>query len=168
MRTGGTANTGVRTQSRSRARVEPRVAWLAAALAFVPTAALAAEGGGGIGDLLWPTVNFVLLLGVIGYFAGKPIKQFFEDRRDQIQDDVKTAADLCSEAERKYAEWNRRLVDLDTELAKIRAGASLIQLYSGLVYQGPGLIFRIKADLAACLRRDGWSSLAAAVGADRA
>ncbi len=51
--------------------------------------------------------------------------------------------------------------------AKIRAGACLIQLYSGLVYQGPGLISRIKADLAACLRRDGWSSLAEAVGADR-
>ncbi len=51
--------------------------------------------------------------------------------------------------------------------AKIRAGACLIQLYSGLVYQGPGLICRIKAELAACLRRDGWSSLAEAVGADR-
>ncbi len=51
--------------------------------------------------------------------------------------------------------------------AKIRAGACLIQLYSGLVYQGPGLISRIKAELAACLRRDGWSSLAEAVGADR-
>lgn len=50
--------------------------------------------------------------------------------------------------------------------AKIRAGASLVQLYTALVYEGPGLIDAIKRDLAHCLRRDGFSSLAAAVGAD--
>jgi len=50
--------------------------------------------------------------------------------------------------------------------AKLRAGASLVQLYSALVYQGPGLVARIKAELAACLRRDGLSGPAAAVGLD--
>ena len=50
--------------------------------------------------------------------------------------------------------------------AKIRAGASLVQLYTALVYEGPGLVGRIKRDLAALLRRDGYSSIAAAVGAD--
>jgi dihydroorotate dehydrogenase len=49
--------------------------------------------------------------------------------------------------------------------AKIRAGASLVQLYTALIYQGPDLIARIKADLAALLHRDGFSSVAAAVGA---
>lgn len=49
--------------------------------------------------------------------------------------------------------------------AKIRAGASLIQLYSALVYEGPGLIERIKRDLAQLLRRDGYDSVSAAVGA---
>jgi dihydroorotate dehydrogenase len=48
--------------------------------------------------------------------------------------------------------------------AKIRAGASLVQLYTGLVYQGPALIGRIKRELAALLRRDGFTSVAAAVG----
>ena len=47
---------------------------------------------------------------------------------------------------------------------KIRAGASAIQLYTALVYGGPGLIGRIKRELAACLRRDGLASVAAAVG----
>jgi dihydroorotate dehydrogenase len=47
---------------------------------------------------------------------------------------------------------------------KIRAGASLVQLYTGLVYQGPGLVARIKSELAALLRRDGFASVAAAVG----
>lgn len=48
--------------------------------------------------------------------------------------------------------------------AKIRAGATLVQLYTALVYEGPGLIRRIKRDLAALLRRDGFGSVQAAVG----
>ncbi len=50
--------------------------------------------------------------------------------------------------------------------AKIRAGASLVQLYSSLVYEGPGLVARIKTDLVKLLKRDGFSSIAEAVGAD--
>jgi dihydroorotate dehydrogenase len=50
--------------------------------------------------------------------------------------------------------------------AKIRAGASLVQIYTGLVYQGPALVTRIKSGLAELLRRDGFGALAEAVGAD--
>jgi dihydroorotate dehydrogenase len=50
--------------------------------------------------------------------------------------------------------------------AKIRAGASLVQVYTALVYQGPGLVLRIKRDLAGFLARDGFASIAEAVGAD--
>jgi len=50
--------------------------------------------------------------------------------------------------------------------AKIRAGASLVQLYTALVFEGPGLIGRIKEGLAALLARDGFGSIAEAVGAD--
>ncbi|MDH5750067.1 MAG: dihydroorotate dehydrogenase (quinone), partial [Rhodospirillales bacterium] len=50
--------------------------------------------------------------------------------------------------------------------AKIRAGASLVQLYSALVFHGPGLAGRINRELAACLHADGFASVAAAVGAD--
>lgn len=50
--------------------------------------------------------------------------------------------------------------------AKIRAGASLVQLYSALVFEGPGLALRIKRDLTALLKRDGFSSVTEAVGAD--
>lgn len=51
--------------------------------------------------------------------------------------------------------------------ARIRAGASAVQLYSALVYGGPGLVRRIKADLAALLRQDGFRSVADAVGTAR-
>ncbi len=50
--------------------------------------------------------------------------------------------------------------------AKIRAGASLVQLYSALVYAGPGLITRINRELIDLLARDGFASIAAAIGAD--
>jgi dihydroorotate dehydrogenase len=50
--------------------------------------------------------------------------------------------------------------------AKIRAGASLVQLYTALAYRGPGLVGEIKRDLAGRLRADGFRSVAEAVGAD--
>ncbi|KRA66164.1 dihydroorotate dehydrogenase (quinone) [Caulobacter sp. Root655] len=50
-------------------------------------------------------------------------------------------------------------------LAKIRAGASAVQLYSALVYGGPGLVGRIKRDLAARLRAEGFASVTDAIGA---
>ena len=51
--------------------------------------------------------------------------------------------------------------------AKIRAGAHLVQLYSALVYEGPGLVGRIKAELAALLAADGFRSVGEAVGIDQ-
>jgi dihydroorotate dehydrogenase len=53
-------------------------------------------------------------------------------------------------------------------LTKIRAGASLIQLYSALVYKGLGLVEDIKNDLASTLLRTGRDSLSEIVGADAA
>jgi dihydroorotate dehydrogenase len=53
-------------------------------------------------------------------------------------------------------------------LSKIRAGASLIQLYSGLVFAGIGLVADIKRTLLAALDRDRAASLAEYVGADAA
>jgi dihydroorotate dehydrogenase len=50
--------------------------------------------------------------------------------------------------------------------AKIRAGATLVQLYSAMVYEGLPLIRRIKDELAALLARDGFATVAEAVGAD--
>ncbi|MFP4519096.1 MAG: quinone-dependent dihydroorotate dehydrogenase [Oceanicaulis sp.] len=54
----------------------------------------------------------------------------------------------------------------DAAYAKIRAGANAVQLYTALVYQGPGLVMRIRDGLAERLKRDGIERLADAVGAD--
>jgi dihydroorotate dehydrogenase len=55
-----------------------------------------------------------------------------------------------------------------TAIAKIKAGATLVQLYSGLVFRGIGLLNEIKADLAAALKRGHRDSLGAMIGVDAA
>ena len=50
--------------------------------------------------------------------------------------------------------------------ARLRAGASLVQLYTALVYEGPGLVRRIKEGLVHLLERDGFETVSSAVGAD--
>ncbi len=49
---------------------------------------------------------------------------------------------------------------------KVRAGASLIELYSGLVYEGPGLVRRINRGLLRRLERDGFETVGEAVGVE--
>jgi len=53
-----------------------------------------------------------------------------------------------------------------TAIAKIKAGATLLQLYTGLVFHGIGLVAQIKSDLAAALKRGHRDSLASMVGSD--
>jgi dihydroorotate dehydrogenase len=49
-------------------------------------------------------------------------------------------------------------------LAKLQAGAQLVQLYAAFAVHGPALLPRMKAELAAALRREGFRSVAEAVG----
>lgn len=49
---------------------------------------------------------------------------------------------------------------------KIRAGASLVEVYTGLIYEGPGLLRKLNEGLLSLLRRDGFAHIADAVGVD--
>jgi dihydroorotate dehydrogenase len=51
---------------------------------------------------------------------------------------------------------------------KIRAGASLVEVYTALIYKGPGLLRELTGGLKECLRRDGYRNITEAVGADHA
>ena len=51
-------------------------------------------------------------------------------------------------------------------LEKLRAGASLVQVYTAFAYQGPGLIPRLKRELVVALQEQGFSNVADAVGVD--
>lgn len=50
--------------------------------------------------------------------------------------------------------------------ARIRAGASLVQLYSAMVYRGPGIARQITAGLERLMSQYGFDSIAAAVGTE--
>lgn len=58
------------------------------------------------------------------------------------------------------------VADAAQAYGKIRAGASLVQLYTGLVYNGPGLVKQMKAGLVELLRADGFATISDAIGAD--
>ncbi|GKU79769.1 quinone-dependent dihydroorotate dehydrogenase [Paenibacillus sp. L3-i20] len=49
---------------------------------------------------------------------------------------------------------------------KIRAGASMVEVYTALIYKGPGLLRELTNGLKECLRKDGYRNIAEAVGAD--
>ena len=50
---------------------------------------------------------------------------------------------------------------------RIKAGANLVQIYSGLIYHGPDMIMNINKELIELLKADGYSSITEAIGADR-
>lgn len=56
---------------------------------------------------------------------------------------------------------------VDDAYEKIRAGASLVQLYTALLYEGPGLVSDIVKGLPKRLKADGFATLAEAVGSGR-
>jgi len=50
--------------------------------------------------------------------------------------------------------------------SRLRAGASLVQVYTGLIYGGPAFVKHVNGELAALLTRDGFTTLSQAIGAD--
>jgi dihydroorotate dehydrogenase len=56
------------------------------------------------------------------------------------------------------------IMNADDAIGHIRAGASLVELYTGLIYEGPGLIASMKKELATLLKREGFRSISDAVG----
>ncbi len=56
------------------------------------------------------------------------------------------------------------IMNADDALGHIKSGASLVELYTGLIYEGPGLIAAMKKALANLLRREGFRSISEAVG----
>ena len=54
----------------------------------------------------------------------------------------------------------------DDAYERIRSGAVLVQVYTGLIYEGPGMIHRMKEGLARRLTRDGFSQIGEVVGID--
>jgi len=72
-------------------------------------------------DLLWRTMNFVLLAGVLIYLLRKPVVQALESKRRQIKDQLTDLERQRREAEERISEYNEKLARLDREVEKIIA-----------------------------------------------
>lgn len=97
-----------------------RLLTLLLALLLAPGDA-AAESEAHSGSLLWHAFNLVVLIAALAYFARKPLLGFFTDRRRAIAQDLERSAQLLAEAEKRLADWERRLTRLDAELQEVHA-----------------------------------------------
>jgi F-type H+-transporting ATPase subunit b len=72
---------------------------------------------------VWPAVNLLILLAALVYFGRQPIRAFFATRQERIRGDLDAAAAALSEAEARHTNWQRKLTQLDAEMARIREQA---------------------------------------------
>ena len=80
------------------------------------------HGGKGKGmDLVWRTMNFVVLAGVLVFLLKKPIANGLESRRQGIKDELDDLEGQTQEAEKRLAEYRQKLSRLDQEVEKIVA-----------------------------------------------
>jgi F-type H+-transporting ATPase subunit b len=104
-----------------------RLVRLAVLLACLGIVCFAQEKQGGeseSGSLqMWKWANFLVLAGAIGYMIGKNAPSFFAARSEQIGKDMADARKEREAAEERAAEVDRRLANLEAEIASLRAHA---------------------------------------------
>jgi F-type H+-transporting ATPase subunit b len=76
------------------------------------------EGGA---EQIWRVVNFVIMAGAVGYLIGKTAGPFFAGRSKKIREEIFQGEEARQEAERRAAEVDRRLANLEVDIASLRA-----------------------------------------------
>ena len=71
-------------------------------------------------ELFFQLFNFAILIGVIIYFARKPVQAYLGERRGQIQGDLESAASLLTAAEERHEEIQRKLNELQSEIEALQ------------------------------------------------
>ncbi len=105
-----------------RGRLSPALL-LALLASSVAPPALAADESSSSSELMFQIVNLLLLLAVLIYFFRAPVRGFFNQRRERIRGELRRASELLEEAQTRFGTWQRRLVDLDAELGRLRTKA---------------------------------------------
>lgn len=126
----------------------------------VDLCALAVESGAGGIIATNTTVDYSLLPGAkdFGGLSGKILKEKSFEIFEAIAKELYGKTLLVSVGGIDSAQEAYR---------RIKAGASLVQVYSALIFRGPGLISTINEGLIALLEADGYTNISEAVGADR-
>ena len=97
------------------------------------TAAYASEGGGFNPwlDFLWRVITFAVVFGVLAKLLAKPLKTFFQGRTYQIETELKDLDTRRAEAERRLAEVEKSIANLNQEreamLAQFRKDGELLK-----------------------------------------
>ncbi len=123
--------------------------------------AMAALAGGAAGLVLCnTTINYDLIEGVEarGGLSGRVLVRRSRELLDEVAAEVPAGTLLVSVGGVDSGEEAYR---------RLRAGASLVELYSGLVFEGPGLPRRMERELLSLMDRDGVGNIAEIVGVDR-
>ena len=135
-----------------------------------------------------PKNEFDALLAVIvkHNIAGVAIGNLFKDRSKAVLSDVlpeqvkgnlsgaPTREATTELVRRTYQQYGQKLLIIgiggvmsaEDAYEKIRAGASLVALITGLMFEGPQLVGDINAGLVKLLEQDGYATIADAVGVD--
>lgn len=95
--------------------------------------------------------------GEAGGLSGAPLKDLAQQRIRDFRKATGGAVPLIGVG---------GIANAEDAWARIRAGASLIQLYSAMVYEGPSIAKFITRDLQRLMQRDGFASIAEAVGTE--
>ena len=92
----------------------------AAALTLVSQPALAG-GDGGFSTVIWHAINLAILIGLVVYFAKKPVQRAMKARAAAITKAIDEAQALHAEAKAMLDEYEAKIAALDTEAAAILA-----------------------------------------------
>lgn len=72
-------------------------------------------------DLLWRVVNFAILLWILIKFTGKPLKNYFANRREVLIKAIDEAREAKEAAERLYREYEKKIAGLDDEVKELES-----------------------------------------------
>ncbi|HLI80517.1 MAG TPA: ATP synthase F0 subunit B [Candidatus Binataceae bacterium] len=112
--------------TRINSRFGNAVVFTIAAIAFAPSFAFAAEEAAGEGSwtgTLFYSINFLLFVGIIYYFAGPMVRMFFRDRSaairsqlDRLNSALREAQDLANRAAARMAQIEQEVAQLSSEI----------------------------------------------------
>ncbi|MHB8708447.1 MAG: F0F1 ATP synthase subunit B [Desulfuromonadales bacterium] len=80
-----------------------------------------ADSGAVLKDFIWRCVNFAVMVGLLGYFVSKPIRNALQNRRTEIEKTLADAAAARDAAEAKAREYQEKLAKASAEIESIYA-----------------------------------------------
>jgi F-type H+-transporting ATPase subunit b len=102
----------------------------------------------GIGDLLFPAVNFAIFAFLLARFLAGPIREYFRERTERLRDGLEAGRRAQQQAEQLRTELDREMRELPAVQAKLKADllATAEEAKAALLEQGRIAAERIRAD----------------------